>query len=86
MAPKHEDVHAAVRESWDYWLADHDVSVPNTIEEAVEKAFNNWLNRHGSDLIETAVEKAFTKWADSNTDEIRKAIADSVTLDRDGGQ
>lgn len=40
-----------VRDSWDFWLSQHDVSVPMTINDAVEAAFTSWLQKGAGDQI-----------------------------------
>lgn len=51
----------AGRDSWDSWLAEHDVSVPATIEDAVKTAVTVWLNRHGEQLFREAITEAIHK-------------------------
>lgn len=41
-----------VAEAWDWWLSQHDVSVPELIYDAVTKAVTSWLNTHEDDLID----------------------------------
>lgn len=50
--PKKEDATAkGVADSWDFWLEQHPVSVPEIIEEAVEKAFTKWLDAHADEIV-----------------------------------
>ena len=44
------EVRAGVRDSWDYWLSQHPVSVPVLIESAVRAAVFEWLTEHGATL------------------------------------
>lgn len=50
-----------VRDAWDFWLSQHDVSVPETIAFAVKNAVNEWLNRHGDDLFREAIADALRR-------------------------
>jgi hypothetical protein len=54
---KHQAAAKGVEQAWDWWLSQHDVSVPKTIQDAVEEAFGRWLDRHGERLIREAIEK-----------------------------
>ena len=41
----------AIENAWVFWLSQHDVSVPETIEAAVQKAFSRWLNENKGEII-----------------------------------
>lgn len=41
----------AIRDSWDFWLSQHDCSVPDTIEVAVRDAFAAWLDEHTDEIV-----------------------------------
>jgi hypothetical protein len=47
-----------VADAWDFYLSQHDVSVPDMIERAVEKAWTEWLEAHSDDIIAAIAEKA----------------------------
>ena len=50
-----------VESAWDFWLGQHDYSVPATIEAAIVKAFSEWLEDHTEDLIEAIATKVADK-------------------------
>jgi hypothetical protein len=37
--------------SWDAWLAEHCVTVPGVIEEAVKSAFRDWLDQNHESVL-----------------------------------
>jgi len=55
MTTEHDATKAGVSDAWDFWLSQHDVSVPETIEAAVKDAVTKWLNIHGEDLFASAI-------------------------------
>lgn len=44
--------------AWDAWLSQHEVTVPNCIEYAVQNAFAEWLTEHTGALIEAIARQA----------------------------
>jgi hypothetical protein len=51
-ASDREDVtHEAIRDAWDFWLSQHDVSVPLIIEQAIKSAVMTWLEEHTDELL-----------------------------------
>jgi dihydroneopterin aldolase len=50
-------VTAGVRDAWDFWLSQHDVSVPDRIEDAVRSAVEQWMNDNADRLIERIAER-----------------------------
>jgi hypothetical protein len=54
---EYQATERGVRDAWDFWLSQHDVSVPATIEVVVKDAVDAWLDRYGEDLFTAAVEK-----------------------------
>jgi hypothetical protein len=58
MTEKHDAVKAGVADAWDFWLSQHDVSVPMTIENAVKAAITDWLDRNGEELFRKALREA----------------------------
>lgn len=54
-SPEHDSVKAGVADAWDFWLSQHDVSVPATIHSAVKEAVGRWLDVHGADLVQAAI-------------------------------
>ena len=42
----------AIQSAWDFWLADHPVSLPEIIADAVQKSVDKWLDEHGEEIIE----------------------------------
>jgi hypothetical protein len=61
MTTKHDSTKDGVSQAWSWWLAEHDVSVPETIEEAVKAAVTDWLNRNGEELFADAIAKVLAK-------------------------
>jgi hypothetical protein len=51
-------VTQGVTDAWDFWLSQHDVSVPDRIEAAVGDAFKAWLDQHTAELIAAIAEAA----------------------------
>ncbi|MBB6343780.1 bifunctional pyridoxal-dependent enzyme with beta-cystathionase and maltose regulon repressor activities [Nonomuraea muscovyensis] len=51
MTARHDATAKGVRDAWDFWLSQHDVSVPETIEAAVQQSVTSWLNSNTDDLI-----------------------------------
>jgi len=41
-----------VRDSFDFWLSQHDISTPKCIEIGIEAAFTKWLDAHTEQIIE----------------------------------
>jgi len=39
-----DKVQQGVTESFDFWLSQHDVSFPQLLEDAIERAFQGWLD------------------------------------------
>ena len=58
MTAKLNEVQAAIADSWDAWLNNHDVSVPDRIEVAVTESFAVWLETHSDSLIAAIAERA----------------------------
>jgi hypothetical protein len=54
---KQSAVAQAVEEAWAEWLHDHPISVPETIEAAVEKAFGKWLDTNEDVLLDKIAKK-----------------------------
>lgn len=40
-----------VADAWDFWLSQHDVTVPDCIIEAVKAAFTAWLDRNRDEVV-----------------------------------
>lgn len=47
-----EAISLGVRDAWDFWLSQHDISVPECIEAAVREAVSDWLDSHTADLLD----------------------------------
>jgi hypothetical protein len=43
MRTKESAAAEGVRKAWDFYLADHPISIPESIEDAVGRAFSVWL-------------------------------------------
>ncbi|MDT3395465.1 hypothetical protein RKE29_02160 [Streptomyces sp. B1866] len=50
----------ATGEAFADWLDQHEITVPEAIEAAVEKAFTRWLTAHTDDLV-TAIAEAVAR-------------------------
>jgi len=78
-----------VEEAWVYWLSQHPISVPETIEAAVKTAVNQWLVVNGGETMEKAfqipAEKEIRVWLMAYSDEIIKAIAKATQRQRPKG-
>ncbi len=46
-----------VRDAWALYLAVHPITIPDIIEDAVEKAFSSWLETHTEELIRVIAQK-----------------------------
>jgi hypothetical protein len=62
---KQQGISEGVRDAWDFWLSQHDVSVPEIIHGAVESAVALWLNWNTEQVIAA----------------IARAVADKAPLD-----
>ena len=63
---RHKAIQDGVAEAFDYWLSQHDVSTPECIMIAIEKAFYDWLCRNSDDLIEKLAMKVAERVAKSS--------------------
>lgn len=70
MTDNDEAVKAGISDAWDYWLSQHDVSVPEIIHDAAKDAVTRWLDANGEEVFKAA---------------FREAIAESGLLDREAG-
>lgn len=59
------EITSGVRDAWDFYLAQHDVSMPALIEQAVQAAVTAWLDRHAEDILERILTKAVTSALDT---------------------
>jgi len=48
---KDTDAKKGVEAAWDFWLSQHDVSVPDIIEMAIKETFGGWLAAHTDDIM-----------------------------------
>ncbi|WP_294124208.1 hypothetical protein [Sphingomonas sp.] len=48
----------AIEEAWAYWLNDHPVSVPEIIEDAIKKAYLEFLNANRGEIIAAIAKEA----------------------------
>lgn len=72
-SPKDRVTSEAVREAWDFWLSQHDVSVPEVIKDAVKDSWDFWLSQHDYSVpatIKEAVNEAVTRWLDRHGDDV----------------
>lgn len=63
-----DSVKAGVAEAWDFWLSQHDISVPEIIKDAVRKSMSSWLDDHADDLFREAAAESTTDDRLSNSD------------------
>lgn len=52
-----DNTRDGVAEAMAFWLSQHDVTVPQVIEDAAERAITHWLNAHTDELIEAVAAK-----------------------------
>jgi len=45
-------VQRGVTDSFDFWLSQHDVSFPQLLEDAIEKAFQGWLDSNIDTIVD----------------------------------
>lgn len=51
-------VSRGVSGAWDFWLSQHEISVPETIEAAVQTAFRQWLDSNSNEIMDRIADKA----------------------------
>jgi len=47
------------RNAWDFWLSQHEISVPEAIEDSIKTTFKQWLDDNRDDVL-AAIAKAST--------------------------
>lgn len=52
-----DSIRDGAAEAFAFWLSQHDVTVPQVIEDAAERAITAWLNAHTDELIEAIAAK-----------------------------
>ena len=52
-----EDVREGIREGFEYWLSQHDVSTPECVTDGIKAAFSDWLEKNSDKIVE-AIAKA----------------------------
>ncbi len=52
MTDRHTQSTEAIQNAWDFWLSQHDVSVPDRIEAAVRDATAAWLRVNTGELLD----------------------------------
>jgi hypothetical protein len=67
MTSKHDATKEGVADAFAGWLYMHDVSVPDTIHDAISKEFRTWLSTH-SDELTHAIAVEIAKRHRPNTD------------------
>ena len=63
---RHKAIQDGVAEAFDYWLSQHDVSTPECIMIAIERAFYDWLCRNSDVLIDKLAMKVAERVAKSS--------------------
>ncbi len=58
MTTRQSTTRTGVYEAWTWWLDNHDISVPEIIEDAIEAAVKRWLDQHQDELIAAIAERA----------------------------
>ena len=56
------DIAKGVADSWDFWLSQHDYSVPETIEVAVRGVFQVWLETNTPALTGAIAKAVADRW------------------------
>lgn len=69
---KETDSRLGVRDAWDFYLTQHDVTVPGSIQVAIKEAFSEWLKVNGKAVVKEAV----AEWLDRNGPNFPKADND----------
>ena len=72
---REDSTRKGVSDAWDFWLSQHDVSVPETIFAAVEKAVRGWLDDNTDALIAAIADKYGMDWLDIREADIIAAVA-----------
>lgn len=49
---KDTDTSRGVEKAWDFWLSQHDVSVPELIEAAIERSVLRWMDSNTEVILE----------------------------------
>ena len=52
MSDRHTQAAEAIRDSWDFWLSQHPVTVGDLIEAAVRGATDAWLKANTDELLD----------------------------------
>lgn len=47
----HDAIVEAVTDAWDFWLSQHDITVPRCIGDAVHDVMKEWLAEHKDEII-----------------------------------
>ncbi len=58
MSEKLDRVSLGARDAWDFWLSQHDYSVPETIEQAIRDTFAAWLNEHSDEIVQAIANRS----------------------------
>jgi hypothetical protein len=51
MTDRHAQASEAIRDSWDFWLSQHPVSLGDIITDAVKDATAKWLGSNTDELL-----------------------------------
>ena len=52
MTDRHAQASEAIRDSWDFWLSQHPVSLGDMITDAVKAATGEWLASNADELLD----------------------------------
>lgn len=52
MTKGHDSVAKGVTDAWDFWLSQHDISTPETIQRAIFESFQKWASDNEEGLIQ----------------------------------
>jgi hypothetical protein len=47
-----------VRDAFDFWLSQHDISVPEMFQQSIKAAVEAWLDNHSNEIIEAIASRA----------------------------
>jgi hypothetical protein len=49
---REDSTFKGVRDSFDFWLSQHEISFPALLEQAIGKVFREWLDENRNDVLE----------------------------------
>ena len=58
---KDKAVELGVRDAFDFWLAQHDISFPMLLEGVIRKVFEEWTDAHEDEIIAAIADRVSRK-------------------------